>query len=144
MWCKLQHNMDDMNSRSVDISVFPGQTTPETAILFISIHLLRLIYQLKLPPDLTSSLESVKYTWWYHEQEKLKLQYEQKIYIKRNLIVRFSPEDPQLQLRGHGGGGDTGGGLRGRGMAQTLLRLWRGKHLDDDLHRPFLWIRSPN
>ena len=38
-------------------------------------------------------------------------------------------------------GGDTGGGLRGRGVAQAVLRLRRRQHLDDDLHRPLLWIR---
>ena len=26
-------------------------------------------------------------------------------------------------------------------MAQALLRLRRRQHLDDDVHRPFLWIR---
>ena len=29
----------------------------------------------------------------------------------------------------------------GRRVAQTLLRLWWGQHLDDDLHCPLLWIR---
>ena len=64
--------------------------------------------------------------------------------MRRNLIPRFSPEDPQLELRGDGGGGNTRGGLRVRGMAQTLLRLWGRKHMDDDLHGPILWIRSSN
>ena len=38
-------------------------------------------------------------------------------------------------------GGNTGGGLRGRGVAQAVLRLRRRQHLDDDLHRPLLRIR---
>ena len=38
-------------------------------------------------------------------------------------------------------GGYTGGGLRGRGVAQAVLRLRRRQHLDDDLHRPLLRIR---
>ena len=39
-------------------------------------------------------------------------------------------------------GGDTGGGLRGRGVAQAVLRLRRRQHLDDDLHCPVLRLRS--
>ena len=57
-------------------------------------------------------------------------------------LVRFSPEDCQLELRHDGGGGDPGCGLRGRRVAQTLLRLRRGEHLDDDLHRTLLWVQS--
>ena len=39
-------------------------------------------------------------------------------------------------------GGDTGGGLRGRGVAQAVLRLRGRQHLDDDLHCPVLRLRS--
>ena len=57
------------------------------------------------------------------------------------VIHRFSPKNHQWDVSQSGWGGNSRCGLRGWRVAQALLRLRRRQHLDDDVHRPFLWIR---
>ena len=58
-----------------------------------------------------------------------------------NSKIRFSPKNHQWDVSQSGWGGNSRCGLRGWRVAQALLRLRRRQHLDDDVHRPFLWIR---
>ena len=58
MLYKLQQSLDDMNSRLVDISVFPGRLTLETVVYSNHVYFWNTtkdLYPLKLFPDLTSS-----------------------------------------------------------------------------------------
>lgn len=63
---KLQQSVDDMNSRLVDISVFPGRLTLETVVYSNLVYFWSRNTSLDsssetFPPDLTSSLETVIY-----------------------------------------------------------------------------------
>ena len=66
----------------VDISVFPGQTTPET-VVYSNTRILRLIYQLKVAPDLTSSWETVIYNWMISRETETRPNMNSKYYIEK-------------------------------------------------------------